>query len=143
MTLNVMYDGSNLYPKFHPADPSQTSDLKHGLSYRSRTVRPPTYYVVDFGISRQYNIEDDAPRAYPILGGDKSVPEHQGDRALEKCDPFPTDIYYLGNFIREEILQVTSPRPPGYSQAHGVNTEIYRIRVHAASHCRHGAGRPF
>ena len=102
-----MYDGKRLYPKFHPALPSYAPDGKTSLGYRSRTVRPPTYYIVDFGISRRYSADDTAPRANPILGGDKSVPEHQGEKAYQMCDPFPTDIYYLGNLIREEILQVS------------------------------------
>ena len=105
MALNLMYDGRILYPNFHPAFPSQKPNM-HNLGYRSRTVHPPTYYIIDFGISRRYSPDDSAPRAFPILGGDKSVPEHQGEKAYEMSDPFPTDIYYLGNFIREEIMQV-------------------------------------
>lgn len=107
MSLNVMYDGEKLYPRFHPAIPSRSPRLR-SLGYRSRTVRPPKYYLVDFGISRQYSPDDGAPRAYPILGGDTSVPEHQGTKGHEMSDPFPTDIYFLGNLVREEIQQVES-----------------------------------
>ena len=40
----------------------------------------------------------------PIRGGDKSAPEHQ-DRATQ-YNPYPTDVYYLGNLVREFYIQV-------------------------------------
>jgi len=46
---------------------------------------------------------------YPIMGGDKSVPEFRTGGG-EACNPFPTDVYYLGNMIREHFLQ----KVPGF-----------------------------
>ena len=80
MVLNVMNDGSELYPNFHPVRHMRTPDMKHHLGYRSRTVYPPTYYVIDFGISCNYRPEDGPPLEVPIIGGHKSAPEHQTDR---------------------------------------------------------------
>ena len=70
----------------------------------TRLQRPPKYYFIDFGISRRYDPKDGPPLEPPIRGGDKSVPEFQ--KPIKLCNPFPTDIYYLGNFIREGILKV-------------------------------------
>ncbi|KAL1945818.1 hypothetical protein VTO73DRAFT_1820 [Trametes versicolor] len=64
------------------------------------------YYFIDFGLSRRYDPMDGPPREHPIRGGDKSVPEFQpGVWKGELLDPFPTDIYYLGNLIRMDIMK--------------------------------------
>lgn len=39
-----------------------------------------------------------------LRGGDKSAPEH--NKGLQYCDPFPTDVYYLGNLIKNEFIAV-------------------------------------
>ncbi|TFY58213.1 hypothetical protein EVJ58_g6553 [Rhodofomes roseus] len=39
------------------------------------------------------------------MGGDKTVPEFQGDGYDKASDPFATDVYYLGNRFREEFLK--------------------------------------
>lgn len=105
MDLNIMMDPRPLYPQlFHPANVLMDMDAQKMAKYHSRTARPTKYYLIDFGLSRRYS-QHDAPFLEDIIrGGDKSVPEHQGD--LEQCDPFPTDIYYLGNMIREHFLKV-------------------------------------
>jgi len=104
MNLNIMMDPKPLFPKmFHPQAPRRTIDFKGRLKHYTRTDRPTKYYLIDFGLSRKYNPADGPPLEYPIWGGDKTVPEfHRSDDA---CDPFPTDIYYLGNMIREDFLQ--------------------------------------
>ncbi|KAI0041523.1 hypothetical protein FA95DRAFT_1501343, partial [Auriscalpium vulgare] len=68
----------------------------------------PRYYLIDFGLSRYYDPADGAPLDTMRWGGDKSVPEFRGyspgrDRPLH--NPFPTDIYYIGNMLREDFIQ--------------------------------------
>ncbi|TFK72497.1 hypothetical protein BDN72DRAFT_731085, partial [Pluteus cervinus] len=63
-----------------------------------RTERPPKYYFIDFGISRQYDPSDASPIEGIIRGGDKSPPEYADPSG--RCNPFPTDVYSLGNTIR-------------------------------------------
>ena len=70
----------------------------------TRTQRPPKYYFIDFGISRRYHPSDANPREIPIWGGDKLVPEFQNSN--EPRDPFPTDVFYIGNTIRMGFLLV-------------------------------------
>jgi hypothetical protein len=73
----------------------------------TRTWRPPRYLLIDFGLSRQYDPAKGPPLEKPLRGGDKSAPEH---RDMETpCDPFPTDVYYLGNLVREDFIQVCTP----------------------------------
>ncbi|KAJ7267694.1 kinase-like domain-containing protein [Mycena haematopus] len=102
---NIMMDGAHLYPRgFHPQEQNYTPDYKSkNPPHYTRTRLPVKYYFIDFGLSRRY---DPWPASGPplepiILGGDKSPPEHSqaGD-----CDPFPTDIYFVGNLIRRHFL---------------------------------------
>ena len=68
---------------------------------KSKTQRPPVYYLIGFGWSRQYNSRDVTDE--PLRGGDKSAPEH---RSRGRCNPFQKDIYYIGNVVRHEFMEV-------------------------------------
>ncbi|KAJ7267689.1 kinase-like domain-containing protein [Mycena haematopus] len=99
---NIMMDGAHLYPKgFHPQEQNRTPDFKRGPSHYTRTRLPVKYYFIDFGLSRRYDPANGPPSEPIILGGDKSPPEHSKTLV---CDPFPTDIYFLGNLIRRHFL---------------------------------------
>ncbi|KAI0363366.1 hypothetical protein BV20DRAFT_958448 [Pilatotrama ljubarskyi] len=102
---NIMYDPRPMYPDmFHPRDPDRARDRKGRAKHHTRTARPVKYYFIDFGLSRQYDPKEGPPREHPIRGGDKTVPEFRSWNG-KLLDPFPTDIYYLGNMICTEILQ--------------------------------------
>lgn len=102
-----MMDGSDMYPDgFHPVSQERTFDRKSLAKYYTRTQRPPKYYFIDFGISRRYDPANGPPLEGPIQGGDRTVPEFQGDKIFEECDPFPTDVYYMGNMVRRDFLVV-------------------------------------
>ncbi|GBE80560.1 hypothetical protein SCP_0302750 [Sparassis crispa] len=104
MQLNTMMEPT-MYPDlFHPVKSTKKQDLSGPAKYYSRIERPPRYYYVDFGLSRKYDPKDGPPLEPPILGGDRSVPEFQGIGYHKTSDPFPTDIYYLGNLIRQGFL---------------------------------------
>jgi hypothetical protein len=105
MALNIMMDPSKLYPQsYHPRRIDKSCDFNGTAKHMTRTKQPPKYYFIDFGLSGRYNPENGPPLEYPIRGGDKTVPEF---RDLERpCNPFPTDIYYIGNMIRQDFLQV-------------------------------------
>jgi hypothetical protein len=97
-----MLDPSKMYPNgYHPSQINRNRDFKGRAKRYTRTDRPPRYYLIDFGLSRRYrsrNVVDE-----PLRGGDRTAPEH---RRGGRCNPFPTDIYYLGNLIREQFLMV-------------------------------------
>ncbi|EMD33660.1 hypothetical protein CERSUDRAFT_107977 [Gelatoporia subvermispora B] len=106
MILNIMMDPQPLFPDmYHPLRPNQSRDLRGTPKHYSRTVRPTRYYYIDFGLSRRYPADDVSPREPPIIGGDKTVPEFQGNLRFQPSDPFPTDVYCIGNLIRERYLQ--------------------------------------
>ncbi|KAJ7088720.1 kinase-like domain-containing protein [Mycena belliarum] len=108
--LNIMMEGSKMFPDgWSPHHPKLNRDFYSGRArLYTRTQRPPKYYIIDFGISRQYDTRDPPPLEDPHRGGDKSVPEFQlteAGEAPEPCDPFPTDIYYLGNLILHDFVE--------------------------------------
>jgi hypothetical protein len=89
----------------HPFELTKRRDFSGKVKVCStRTQTPINYYLVDFGLSRHYNPEDGPPLELPPWGGDDSVPEfHAADAP---CDPFPVDVYCLGNVIRNSYLVV-------------------------------------
>ncbi|EED77210.1 predicted protein, partial [Postia placenta Mad-698-R] len=108
MLSNVMLDPKPMFPDmYHPLCTNKKRSFTGTAKRYSRTERPTKYYYIDFGLSRKYNLEDGPPRELPILGGDKTVPEFQDEGYDKAVDPFPTDIYYLGNLIRMAFLQVS------------------------------------
>jgi hypothetical protein len=108
-----MLDPSDMHPKgFHPVKIDRSKDFKGKSQQYDRTLRPPRYYLIDFGLSRQYNSRDALDN--PVRGGDKSVPEHQLGR---RCNPFHTDIYHLGNLVRLRFVKVNASSQSCFSCA--------------------------
>lgn len=134
-------DAHDLYPGgYHPIDPNKSLDMRGAAKHFTRTQRPPKYYLIDFGLSRQYKPEERPPSEPIVRGGDKSPPEH---KTLDiPCDPFPTDVYYLGNLIREEFLQVSKILPNSIINTHSANDPLEEawVRVYGASRPGHGSG---
>ena len=104
-SLNIMLDPSRMYPKsFHPMEIGRSRDFRGNAKGRTRTWCRPRYFLIDLGLSRKYDPANGPPLEIPLRGGDKSAPEHR-DMATP-CNPFPTDVYYLGNLVREGYMQV-------------------------------------
>ena len=102
---NIMLDPSNMYPRsFHPVEIGLSTDFRRKAKRYSRTRRPTKYLLIDFGLSRRYDSANGPPLDIPYRGGDKSAPEHQD--MTRPCNPYPTDVYYLGNLVREDFMQV-------------------------------------
>ncbi|KAF8441721.1 kinase-like domain-containing protein [Boletus edulis BED1] len=103
MNRNIMLDPTDLYPEsFHPVATNLNKDCSGNAKHFTRTERPPKYYFIDFGISRRYDPSVTDPKEIPIWGGDKEVPEFQNSN--EPCDPFATDVFYVGNAIKMDFV---------------------------------------
>jgi hypothetical protein len=97
-----MLDPSGMYLNgFHPVKIDRKRYFKGRATAYTRTERPPRYILIDFGLSRQYTTREVLDE--PLRGGDKSAPEHRSQRL---CNPFYTDIYYIGNLVRDEFIKV-------------------------------------
>jgi hypothetical protein len=110
MHLNTMMDATPIYPEpFHPTMNTRLCDFSdkkwigNELEHYTRTEKPVN---ISLSTSRYFAVatQSSPPLEYPILGGDKSVPEFR--ISVEPCNLFPTDIYYLGNTIRRTLLDV-------------------------------------
>ncbi|KAJ7076457.1 hypothetical protein B0H15DRAFT_863883 [Mycena belliarum] len=100
--LNLVVDPSQLYPEgFHPVHMWRNTTNDGFACFITRTECWPRYYIIDFGLSRRYQPENGPPMEEVILGADKSPPEH---RQPGWCNPFPTDIYHLGNLLRTSFI---------------------------------------
>ena len=84
-------------------NPTLTDDVKEPFT---RTSRPPKYYIIDFGMSRQYSPDNPHPIETAPDGGDRTVPEFGDGCSRVAHDPFAVDIYCVGNVIQERILDV-------------------------------------
>ncbi|KAI5900651.1 uncharacterized protein SCHCODRAFT_02483083 [Schizophyllum commune H4-8] len=111
--LNIMMDAAPISDVlFHPLDQRIRRDFR-GRWHASctRTEQPVKYFLIDFGSAVRYDSVDPPPMEMPLLGGDRSVPEFVGDDPSQpfsglskRHNPFPTDVYCLGNWMREEFL---------------------------------------
>ncbi|TFY55072.1 hypothetical protein EVG20_g9454 [Dentipellis fragilis] len=106
---NIMMDATPMYPKpWHPVKLDMRRDWKGKAKHFTRTERPVKYYYVDYGLSQHFKPGSTSswpPLVLPVHGVDKTVPENQEDKYDTPCNPFATDIYYLGNLIRESFMQ--------------------------------------
>ncbi|PPR07258.1 hypothetical protein CVT24_010050 [Panaeolus cyanescens] len=104
---NIRMQADRMFPHgFHPqANYSNMERTGDAVAY-TRTQRPPRYLLIDFGISIRFPASEEEPRAFPCRGGDCTVPEFQDPSALEEpYNPFPTDVYYIGNTIRWAFMK--------------------------------------
>ncbi|KAJ7724949.1 hypothetical protein DFH07DRAFT_931621 [Mycena maculata] len=84
-------------PLPHPLKPETRRDFGGPpRALKTRTQNPVKYFSIDYNLLSRYN---DVGRHLELggWGGDKTVPEF---RTEELCDPFPVDVYCLGNTIR-------------------------------------------
>ncbi|CAK5280693.1 unnamed protein product [Mycena citricolor] len=109
--LNFVVDPSKLYPQgFHPVAHWMSPTMERGAVTIGRAKCWPSYYIIDFGLSRRYKLDDGPPLEPVRRGADQTPPEHAGS-SPEPCNPFPTDIYYLGNMIREDFMKYSHAAP--------------------------------
>ena len=100
-----MMDGS-MYPRgWHPSEECRNRENSGKAKYYTPTQLPPKYYLIDFGISSRYDADELPVLEDPIHGADRTVPEFKHPDA-PPCDPFPTDVYYLGNVFRMDFILV-------------------------------------
>ncbi|KAA1477313.1 hypothetical protein DENSPDRAFT_828677 [Dentipellis sp. KUC8613] len=106
---NIMMDATPMYPEpWHPVKLSMRRDWKGKAKHYTRTERPVKYYYIDFGLSQHWKEGTTStwpPLTLPVHGVDKTAPEHRKDKYDTPCNPFATDIYYLGNLVRRFFMQ--------------------------------------
>lgn len=111
--MDIMMDPAPLFPDmFHPTVHDRSRTLAHHAEHTTRTRHPPRYYLTDFSNAKRYKPEAERLAA-PVMGLSDSLksPEFKDFRDMDRTpprDPFPTDVYYLGNMIRRQLMTVRS-----------------------------------
>ena len=97
---NIMIDATKLVPRGHHFCRWDTHDgVRENFHWKTRwSVKPNQYYIIDFGISLACKSRD--VKTLGIFGQDLSVPELSREI---KYDPFPVDVYQLGNVFKKCI----------------------------------------
>lgn len=102
-----MMDAPEVFPRgFHPCTRGRDSGGMYDIKTvpRHKTWAPVRYYLIDFGISRIF--EPDQP--HEVVGDDgpdREVPEMSDVRLY---DPFPADVFIMGNTFKKYFLQVNA-----------------------------------
>ncbi|KAK0187609.1 hypothetical protein F5146DRAFT_934001, partial [Armillaria mellea] len=107
--LNLMLDGSKLYPKgCHSAKHWMNEFYTGGSKHITRTECWPRYFIIDFWMSRRYVPPE--IRYEPVSKcGNRYVPEYIGSKAGDQCNPSPTDVFCLGNMLKEYFYRTHRP----------------------------------
>ncbi|EIW62120.1 uncharacterized protein TRAVEDRAFT_144504 [Trametes versicolor FP-101664 SS1] len=103
---NIMMDAAAMFPKgFHPMNEFSLPDNSDMAPILHRIDVPVKYYFIDFGISTRF-ASDQRPRlVLGTLGLDDEVPELSDSVPY---DPFKTDVFIIGNLLRQQFLQIYS-----------------------------------
>ncbi len=88
----------------HPTHPRRSYDFRRKVKHSTRTERPTRYYIIDFGLSRSFS-PGQRLIAPTNIGGDRTVPEYLDPSGLS--NPFPIDVYHLGNMIKTHFVRVS------------------------------------
>ena len=92
---------------YHPFSQSFESDYgRVARPKRRREAKGIKYTIIDFGISSKYASEEDREFVYGCMAADLTVPELSDNLPY---DPFPVDVYTLGNVYKNELLEVCYP----------------------------------
>ena len=100
-----MFDPAPLFPDgFHPVFAHYLPDLSGAAYPIPRSSVDIKYYFIDFGISRLYDPGDE----HLVVGddgADQDVPEMSN---VDEYDPFPADVFILGNVFRKHFIPVST-----------------------------------
>ena len=100
-----MMDAPSIFPSgFHPCTFNKDRSGRYPIKSipRFKAAGPINYCFIDFGISRLYEPDDD----HFVVGddgADRDIPEMSN---VKLYDPFPADVFIVGNVIKKELLQV-------------------------------------
>ncbi|KAJ6477866.1 hypothetical protein C8R47DRAFT_984613 [Mycena vitilis] len=100
---NYMMDGREMYPGgFHAGVQGMTRDFSgYVRPSATRTMCWPRYFLIDFEYARRYPTTDIPAE------GKKSRRDHTAAAPGAEgvgCNPFPTDIYWIGTMLRSYFL---------------------------------------
>ena len=92
-----MMEYEKMFPKgHHPNMDLLKPDLSGRAKYYTRTQRPSKYFIIDFGMSRRYESDNDSPQELTVT-----------DKGVFSQNPFQVDIHLAGELVRQTFLDVS------------------------------------
>ena len=92
-----MIEPEKMFPEgYHTRKDLRKPDLSGPAIFYTRTQRPSKYFIIDFGMSRRYESDDDSPMEPTVT-----------EKGVELQNPFQVDVYLAGELLRQVFLDVS------------------------------------
>lgn len=86
-----------MFPEgYHHRKDLRKPDLSGPAKFYTRTQRPSKYFIIDFGMSRRYECDNNSPMELTIT-----------EKGVQLQNPFQVDIYLAGELVRQGFLDVS------------------------------------
>ena len=93
-----MIESEKMFPEgHHPKIDLRKPDLSGPAKFYTRTQRPFKYFIIDFGMARRYESDNESPLELTVTKNKAVLPQN----------PFQVDIYLAGDLIRQVFLDVS------------------------------------
>ncbi|KAI0298949.1 hypothetical protein BC826DRAFT_1120991 [Russula brevipes] len=86
----------------HERNVAHRNCTANNIMFDAPRMCPNGFHRVKIDRNRNFQYASRDALDEPVRGGDKSAPEH---RSQTRCNPFQTDIYYIGNLVRQEFVE--------------------------------------
>ena len=94
---NLMIESEKMFPEgYHSLKDLRKPDLSGPAIFYTRTQRPSKYFIIDFGMSRRYEPDNDSPVEATIT-----------EKGVELQNPFQVDVHLAGELLRQVFLDVS------------------------------------
>ena len=92
-----MIEYEKMFPEgYHPNMVFRKPDLSGRAKSYTRTQRPSKYFIIDFGMSRRYESDNDSPQELTVT-----------DKGVLSQNPFQVDVHLAGELVRQTFLDVS------------------------------------
>ena len=92
-----MIESEKMFPNgYHPNNDLRKPDLSGLAKFYTRTQRPSKYFIIDFGMARRYESDNDSPVEYTVT-----------EKGVQLQNPFQVDVYLAGELLRQVFLDVS------------------------------------
>jgi hypothetical protein len=92
-----MVESGKMFPEgYHPRKDLRKPDLSGPAKFYTRTQRPSKYFIIDFGMARRYEFDNDSPLEPTVT-----------EKGVQLQNPFQVDIHLAGELLRQVFLDVS------------------------------------
>ena len=81
---------------YHPRKDLRKPDLSGPAKFHTRTQRPSKYFIIDFGMARRYESDNNSPVEPTVT-----------KKGVQDQNPFQVDVYLAGQLLLHGFLDVS------------------------------------